>query len=115
MQQLTKGSAAPPGRAIGPVGTVARVVVGGTFVALAFVGGSPQWWQFALGLVGFPLVLVAWMALRARWSPQSLRASSPTACLALLVFVAPLFYWPTRPASLLFLGASMLVAAPRDY
>jgi hypothetical protein len=111
MHQLTATNLGSSSRAIGRVGTAVRALLGGALVALAFFPQPPLWWRVVLGLVGFPLALLAWVALRARWWPEPLQASSPAACLALAASVAPLLFGPTRPAGLLFLGVSLLVAA----
>jgi hypothetical protein len=77
----------------------------------------------ALGLVGFPALLLAWQWLRARPGAARLNATGPVGHLVnMLVFLAlyltPL-YAPalaiTSDAAVLFYGASMLLAAARGY
>jgi hypothetical protein len=77
-------------RAIGPLGTTARVLVGGVLVA-------GQW-------------------LRARRTPTPLRATGPVAhALNVAVFVVLYLLEPTSDAALLFYGASMWLAVERGY
>ena len=77
------------GRGIGPLGTTARVVVGGLLVG--------QW-------------------LRARCTPTPLRATGPVAhALNVAVFLVLYLLEPTSDAALLFYGASMWLAAVRGY
>ncbi len=106
-------------RGIGPLGTAARLLVG-----LALVG-SVTWghlargfhpWSWALGLLGFPALLVALQWLRARRTPTRLQATGPLAhALNLAVFVVLYLWEPTSDATLVFYGASMLLAALRGY
>ena len=85
-----------PQRSIGPLGTTARVLVG--------------------GLLGFPALLVAGQWLRARRIPTPLRATGPAAhALNVAVFVVLYLLEPTSDAALLFYGASMWLAAVRGY
>jgi hypothetical protein len=115
-----------PGRAIGTVGTVARVVVGvfllGTVVAgEATRGFHPAAWLLAL--VGFPAVLLTVTSLRARHSRGGIRATGPVGHLLNAAVFAALYttvwYAPaigfTSDAALIFYGASMLLAAARGY
>jgi hypothetical protein len=69
-----------------------------------------------LGLVGFPALLLAGQWLRARRIPTPLRATGPVAhALNLAVFLALYLLEPTSDATLIFYGASMLLAALRGY
>ncbi|MDP8928338.1 MAG: hypothetical protein M3O70_07110 [Actinomycetota bacterium] len=67
-------------RRIGPVGTTARLVLG-LYLAGSVIHGQwtgvfePAAW--ALGLVGFPAILLAWQRLRARRNLSPLRATGP--------------------------------------
>jgi hypothetical protein len=107
------------GRGIGPLGTTARVVVGGLLVASVTWGHltrgfHPSAWL--LGLVGFPALVVAGQWLRARRTPTPLRATGPVAhAVNVAVFVALYLAEPTSDAALLFYGASMWLAAVRGY
>ena len=103
-------------RAIGPAGTIARVILGLIFIALAFLTGEFVWWSVPLGLVGFPAILLVAQRLRLRWVPGRLEAIGQLGfCLNVLIAV-PFFIIPfTRAAAFLFYGASMLLAAARGY
>jgi hypothetical protein len=102
------------GRAIGPLGTLARVAVGLGLVALEVALGALEWTETALGLVGFPAVLLLAQLVRLRWSRGPLRATGPAGLLLNCAILAVLLVAPmTRDATVLWLGASMLVAAWR--
>ena len=106
-------------RQIGPVGTTARVIVGMLLVGSVAQGHlargfHPSAW--ALGLVGFPAVLVGLQWLRARRTPTRLEATGPIGhALNLAVFLILYLWEPTSDAALLFYGASMWLAAARGY
>jgi len=116
----------PGRRAIGPIGTAARVSLGLVLLGSVFLGqlkGPFRPAPLALGLVGFPVALLAWQWLRARSTPGGLQATGPVGtALNTLVFLALYltpWYWRslslTSDAALVFYGASMLVAAVRGY
>jgi CDP-diglyceride synthetase len=113
-------------REIGVIGTAARVILG-----LALVG-SVVWGEhsaglvpasWALGLLGFPAILVAWQWIRAHRSPGRFQATGPVGfTLNIMIFLAlylTLLYAPAlafaRDATLIFYGGSMLLAAARGY
>src|SRR5512132_1160191 len=106
-------------RSIGPLGTMARLVVGLSLL------GSVTWghlargfhpWSWALGLLGFPVLLVAWQWLRARRTPARLEATGPVGhALNVAVFLVLYLWEPTSDATLVFYGTSMLLAALRGY
>jgi hypothetical protein len=82
---------------------------------------QPAAW--ALGLVGFPAVLLGWQWLRARRNPAQFLAIGPVGFAVnigvfLVLFLTP-WYAPalavTSNATQLFYGASMLLAAARGY
>jgi hypothetical protein len=113
-------------RAIGPLGTAARVLValvcfGAVLASQLFNGIQPA--SLALGLVGFPAVLLALQWLRSRRDPTRFEATSPAAAVLnglvfLALFLTPWYARPlavTSDAALLFYGASMLLAALRGY
>jgi len=106
-------------RSIGPVGTIARVLVGGLFVGSVAWGHldrgfHPSAWL--LGLLGFPTLVVAGQWLRARRTPTPLRATGPVAhTVNVAAFVVLYVLEPTSDAALLFYGASMWLAAVRGY
>jgi hypothetical protein len=113
-------------RAIGRWGTAARLIVGLLLIGDVAYGHwargfHPAAW--ALGLIGFPAVLLAAQWLRARRRRPPLRATGPTglalnAAVFLALYLTP-WYAPaasvTSDAALIFYGASMLVAAARGY
>jgi hypothetical protein len=106
-------------RAIGPLGTTARVVVGGLLLASVTWGHldrgfHPSAWL--LGLLGFPALLLAGQWLRARRAPTPLHATGPVAhAVNVAVFVVLYLWEPTSDAALLFYGASMWLAAACGY
>jgi len=119
-------------RQIGGIGTAARVVLGLAFVLLGVTGGRVSVMHgqvgigfepisVAVGLVGFPAVVLAWQWIRARVAPTRLEATGPgSTALNMLVLAALLLtLWYTPPfsftsvAALVFYGASMLLAALR--
>ncbi|HLZ20639.1 MAG TPA: hypothetical protein VKQ30_00750 [Ktedonobacterales bacterium] len=113
-------------RRIGSIGTAARVVLG--LVLLGSVirgerlaGFEPASW--ALALLGFPAVLMAWQWVRTRHKVARFQATGPVgyalnAVIFLALYLTPL-YAPalafTSDATLIFYGASMLLAALRGY
>ncbi|HEV2027690.1 MAG TPA: hypothetical protein VGS16_04055 [Candidatus Dormibacteraeota bacterium] len=121
-------------RHIGPIGTIARVVIGILLLGNGLVGGTvvishgqlrtglePP--GMLLGVIAFPAVLLAWQWLRARSSTTRFEATGPfgTAinmavffALVLTPWYAPAFAF-TSDAALVFYGASMLLAAFRGY
>lgn len=97
---------------LGPVGRVARVVVGILFVYLALFWRDPDWIDPVLGLVAMPGAVLAGILLWTRRRPQPIRATGPLGHAVNLAVLIPLFALPaTAGASFLFYGASMLVAA----
>ena len=98
--------------ALGPVGRVARVVVGILFVYLAFFWRDPDWVDPVLGLVVMPGVVLAGILLWTRRWPQPIRATGPLGHALNLAVLIPLFALPaTAGGAFLFYGSSMLVAA----
>lgn len=76
-------------RQIGAIGTAARVVLGLVFlvggttgVHVSVIHGQVRTGfdplSIAIGLVGFPAVVLAWQWLRARVAPTRLEATGPT-------------------------------------
>lgn len=105
-------------RAIGRVGTLARILMGLALLAAGIVagGGWIAWWQVALGLVGLPAALTAAQLTRVSFTRQRLSFTDHfAACLNCAVLVALLSLSATRDATLVFLGASLLLAALRGY
>ncbi len=118
---MTSSTSANRERAIGLVGTAGRVVLGLGLLYLAFTdGGKPEWglqWQGpVLGLVAFPAALLAFQALRLRFTKVTLNATGPIGFAVNLCIGAVLYSIPfTRDAMLLFYGSSLLLAAARGY
>ena len=106
-------------RRIGPVGTTARIAVGALLVGSVAHGHLARGFHpaaWALGLVGFPTVLVGLQWLRARRTPTRLEATGPVGhALNLAVFLVLYLLEPTSDAALIFYGASMWLAALRGY
>jgi hypothetical protein len=106
-------------RKIGAFGTSARVLVGALLLGSVVQGHlargfHPSAW--ALGLVGFPAVLVALQWLRARRTRSRLEATGPIGhAVNLAVFLALYLAEPTSDAALIFYGASMWLAALSGY
>lgn len=120
-------------RHIGPIGTTARVVLGGFLLILGALGakfiivdGHPQLDlqvpALALGLLGFPAALTVWQWMRSRRVSSRLVATGPVAITLNILVVAVLFSMSYVPAisfvgfgAFVFYGASMLLAALRGY
>lgn len=72
-------------RSIGPVGTLARIIVGGGLIALALWNPEPwngrgfEWYDPVLGLIAFPAVILAAQWLRTRFATEVLEATQPIA------------------------------------
>lgn len=114
-------------RPIGPVGTIARIVVGLGLVADVAVGELsgrglvPASWL--LGLLGLPALALMWQWWRARRVPARLDMTGPwgyglNVALFLVLFV-PQWFVPGMfvlwDGGLIFVGASMLLAAVCGY
>ena len=113
-------------RRIGPIGTTARILVGTLLLGSVVQGhlaGPFRPASWALGLLGFPALLLCWQWLRARRTPTRLQATGPLANVVNLAVFLALYLTPayapalsiTSDAALLFYGASMLLAALRGY
>ena len=113
-------------RAIGAVGTMARLAVGLVLAGSVAVGH----WRFGfhpgpwmLGLFGFPAVLLALQSARARRNASRLEATGIPAQVTNVAVLLALYLTPeyapalsvSSDAALLFYGGSMLVAAARGY
>jgi hypothetical protein len=113
-------------RAIGTAGTAARAVVGLLLLGSVLYGHLARGFHpapWALGLLGFPAVLLGWQWLRTRFAPGRLHATGPLAhvlnvAIFLALYLTP-WYAPalavTSDAALIFYGTSMLLAALRGY
>jgi len=121
-------------RHIGPIGTIARVVVGLLLLGYGLVGGTVvishgqlrtgfEPLGLLLGVIAFPAVLLAWQWVRARSTTTRFEATGPVGtAINMAVFLALVltpWYLPafafTSDAALIFYGASMLLAALRGY
>jgi hypothetical protein len=95
-------------RAIGPLGTTARVLIGGLLLASVTWGHLTRGFRpsaWLLGLLGFPALLVAGQWLRARRTPAPLQATGPLAhALNVAVFVVLYLLEPTSDAACSFMG-----------
>ena len=113
-------------RRIGIIGTVARVILGLVLVGSVVWGEGTSRFvpiSWALGLIGFPAVLLAWQWVRARFTTAHFQATGPlgmalNAMIFLALYLTP-FYAPalafTSDAALIFYGVSMWLAAVRGY
>jgi hypothetical protein len=99
-------------RSIGPWGTAARVVVGTAMLVGAVILGVGAL-DAVVGLVVFPLVVVALVAIRGRYATSVRLTGNVSQCITCAVGVAAFLLVPV--AALLFFGSSMLVAAARGY
>jgi hypothetical protein len=104
-------------RGIGPLGTTARVIVGGLLLGSVTWGHLTRGFHLSawlLGLVGFPALLLVGQWLRARRTPTPLLATGAVGhALNLAVFLVLYLLEATSDAALLFYGASMWLAALR--
>jgi hypothetical protein len=98
-------------RAIGPIGTASRAVIG-TAMIVAAIADRIGWWDVAAGLTALPAI-----ALTAAVLTRAARSAVGTAAVivavvgpgTLLTFVSPV----DGPAIFLYVGLSMLLAALR--
>jgi hypothetical protein len=103
-------------RAIGPIGTIARIAVGLALIALAVILDGVGWRDLALGLIAIPAVVLLGQLVRLHVTRTPMRATGPLGhLLNCLVVAALLVPSATRPAALVWLGVSMLLAAWRGY
>jgi hypothetical protein len=124
--EMAPRSATRGSRAIGPAGTAARILLGGYLVGSvieAEITGSFTPLLWALGLLAFPGVLLAAQWVRARHGGGELHATGPFAHIVTLAGFMALTLIPeynraidvTGDAAVVFVGASMLLAAARGY
>jgi hypothetical protein len=98
----------------GPIGRLARLGAGLALIAVELLVRDPSWRDAVLGLAVAPAILVALAAIRARSSPEPLRATGPIGyCVNFAVAAAAFLVPATAGAAFLFYGAAMLVAAAR--
>ena len=120
--QQAEGSATRgEGRAIGPIGTTARVVTGLCLFSLAgwaAVRGDFQTHEVLLGLVGLPMIvmLVVVASQRVLGTSAYLRATGPVGTLINFSMIVALFAIPwTTEIAYFFYGVPMFLAAWRGY
>ena len=110
-------------RGIGPIGTIGRLALGGGMLYLAVTNlGQPEWglewYEAVLGLVGFPaasvLLVRVWLGMLQAEAPLN-ATGSVGFCANFAIGFALLSVPFTRDATLLFYGASLLLAAMRGY
>ena len=123
------GAAAPARhrRHIGPVGTTARIILGGAMVGSVVWGharSGPDLWAWLIGLGVLPALTIIWQRWRAGRHPEPLVwLSGPIGHAATLAAFLTLYLtsWyapgvsPLSDAALIFYGTTMLVAAGRGY
>jgi hypothetical protein len=125
--RLADTQATRPHRDIGPIGTVARVILGSILFGSVFYGhimkGPFMPLPWVIGLIIFPAIFITWQYLRARRNPAKLEANGPIATIInVVIFLAFYFTYIYAPsidfmsdAVLVFYGLSMLLAALRGY
>lgn len=95
-------------RAIGPLGTAARALVGAVLTVIAVAWAGISWWDVAAALVLLPAVAVAVAAV--------LDAAVATIVVVFGLSVALTYVSPVDGGAVwLFFGLSMLLAAARGY
>lgn len=112
-------------REVGPIGTAARLVLGlllvGSIVYGQLLSGRPSPITWALGLIGFPTLVLAWHIWRIRRNPERFHDTSPlsfilSVALPLAVYLTGWYVpalWFTSDATLIFVGSALLLAALR--
>jgi hypothetical protein len=85
-------------------------------VGTVYAAGPNAWWQIGLGLVGLPAAVTAAQLARLMYTKRALSQSDHAAlCVNCAALTAALVVAPTRNATLLFLGASLLLTAARGH
>lgn len=110
-------------RAIGPIGTASRVVVGLLILYLALVDGPPfadgfgwglRWYDAALGLLVLPAITIGFGLVARRYADGDVRFMGQTGTLLNCAVIVVLVVNPyTAGGALLFYGTTMLIAAAR--
>jgi hypothetical protein len=121
------------GRQIGPLGTATRVALGSALLLFGALSGRItvvhghlqldwNWAALALGLVGFPAVLMVLQLIRTSRKASRFDETGPTATMLNILVFALLVATASIPAisfigfaAFVFYGASMLLAAARGY
>jgi hypothetical protein len=109
-------------RAIGPIGTVIRFVIGTFIVVLAIVDSPDRgagWWDIGAAVIVLPLIAVGAGALvRTEFTRIRSRIILTLLAIAIVVILGTILTFVTpanRVAIFLFFGISMVVAAARGY
>lgn len=116
-------------REIGVVGTASRTAVGAAAIAVPIAVGLVGWWEIAAALIGFPVIATVASQLvtvaSKRRAPEAFVhrhgvCSAPACGLTALLVVAAVALDALTPidgtvALVVWLGASMLLAAIRGY
>ena len=107
-------------RAIGPIGSLARLLLGvGLIVATVTrrAGDGAQLTDVLLGLVVVPAILLGWQFARRLWTTSTLDATGTIGFVLNAAIASALFATAnTREPAMLFYGVSMLlIAAGRGY
>ena len=114
----------PSSREIGPIGTASRVVGGVVAIVVPLTVWGSTWWDWAAGLLGFPLLAAgAGTAVAALYMREPARSRQMPWGAALTLFVVvlgsatALTYLTAIDGTgvWIFLGASMLLAAAKGY
>jgi multidrug transporter EmrE-like cation transporter len=126
IEKLWKNRAQWVGKDIGPIGTTARMVIGFWLVGSVVYGQlstqvHPATW--ALGLVAFPGIMLAWHWWRIRRNAARFEYTSPLSfALSVVPFFALYLTWwyapafsVTSDAALIFYGSFMILAGLRSY
>lgn len=117
---VSRRADASPARAIGPIGTGVRILLGLALMALGYLNepagliGGLQLHDLLLGLVALPAASIAVGLLARRYSDRPLRFTGAAGTAVNLGVLAVLFanrY--TAGAAALFYGATLLIAAWR--
>jgi hypothetical protein len=113
---MTDGNGRP--RAIGPIGTASRALVGLGLLYLAGGAGGLswgiEWYDPVIGLVALPAIMVALGLGASRYAAGPIRFTGPLAiCLNCAVILVLVLNPYTGPGALLLYGVTLLIAAWR--
>lgn len=116
------------GRAIGPLGTISRLLLGPLLIYFGFNSpiayiispnqiyvNASHWDDLIIGVLIFPSLLVAWQLIRQKYKPERLKALGSSGTIINTIITIALFYTPFHHAMWFYLGVSLLVAAIRGY
>ncbi len=115
-------------RDIGPIGTIARLAVGLLLIGIIVYGQllsprglSPLSW--AVGLIGFPALVLAWRFWRIRRSLARFYYTSPLSLVLTVALPVALYFigeylrppWFTSDATVIVVSSSLMLAVLRGY